>query len=89
MTGIQTGAAGERLENVTARPKLLAFYRPVDDRAPGSMRKIGFKVLTEVLTIGRRSRKHVDWTLSIAIFSTMITAGLIALYVLRGSADLP
>jgi hypothetical protein len=53
------------------------------------MRKIGFKVLTEVLTIGRRSRKHVDWTLSIAIFSTMITAGLIALYVLRGSADLP
>jgi hypothetical protein len=28
------------------------------------MRKIGFKALTAILTIGRRSRKHVDWTMA-------------------------
>jgi hypothetical protein len=52
------------------------------------MRKIGFKALTAILTIGRRSRRHVDWTLAIAIFSTIVTIGLIAVYVLQGRADL-
>jgi hypothetical protein len=52
------------------------------------MRKIGYKALTAILTIGRRSRKHIDWTLAIAIFSTIVTVGLIALYVLQGRPDL-
>jgi hypothetical protein len=52
------------------------------------MRKIGFKALTAILAIGQRSRKHVDWTLAIAIFSTVVTAGVIALYFLRSGPDL-
>ena len=52
------------------------------------MRKIGYKALTVILTVGRRSREHVDWTLAIAIFSTIVTIGLIALYVLQGRGDL-
>lgn len=52
------------------------------------MRKIGFKALTAILMIGRRSKNHVDWTLVIAIFSTIVTIGLIALYVMQGGADL-
>ncbi|OIQ77456.1 hypothetical protein GALL_408480 [mine drainage metagenome] len=52
------------------------------------MRKIGFKALTAILTIGRCSKNHVDWTLAIAIFSTIVTIGLIALYVLQDRADL-
>jgi hypothetical protein len=51
------------------------------------MRKIGFKALTAVLTIGRRSKKHVDWTLAIAIFSTIVTLSLIALYILQDRGD--
>ena len=52
------------------------------------MRKIGFKALIAILTIGRHSKKHVDWTLAIAIFSTIVTVGLIALYVWQARADL-
>jgi hypothetical protein len=51
------------------------------------MRKIGFKALTAVLTIGRRSKKHIDWTLAIAIFSTIVTLSLIALYILQDRGD--
>lgn len=51
------------------------------------MRKMGLKALTAILTIGRRSRKHVDWTLAIAIFSTIVTVALIALYFLQDSTD--
>ena len=47
------------------------------------MRKIGLKALSAVLTIGRRSKRHVDWTLVIAIFSTFVTVSLIALYILQ------
>jgi len=49
------------------------------------MRKVGFKALSAVLTIGRRSKKHVDWTLAIAIFSTIVTLSLIALYIFQDS----
>ncbi len=52
------------------------------------MRKIGYKALTVILTAGRRSSKHIDWTLAIAIFSTIVTIGLIALYVLQGRTEL-
>jgi hypothetical protein len=46
------------------------------------MRKAGFKALTAILTIGRRSKRHVDWTLLIALFSTVVTVGLVGLYIL-------
>ncbi len=48
------------------------------------MRKIGFKALVAILTIGRRSKRHIDWTLAIAIFSTIVTVGLVALYLWQG-----
>ena len=57
------------------------------DGAPDKMRKIGFKALAAILTVGSRSKKHVDWTLTIAIFSTIVTLSLIALYFLQGSGD--
>lgn len=46
------------------------------------MRRAGLKALTAILTVGRRSRRHVDWTLLIALFSTVVTLGLVALYIL-------
>jgi hypothetical protein len=52
------------------------------------MRKIGFKALTAVLLVRRRSRKHIDWTLPIAIFSTIVTLSLMAPYCLQRSGDL-
>jgi len=51
------------------------------------MRKMGFKALTAILTIGRRSKKHVDWMLAIAVFSTIVTIALVALYFLQDRAD--
>jgi hypothetical protein len=45
------------------------------------MKRIGLKALVAILTIGRRSRKHVDWTLLIRIFSTIVTLSLVALYI--------
>ena len=70
---------------------MLGFGHAVDqprDGAPGQVRKIGYKALTAILTIGRHSKKHIDWTLTIAIFSTIVTIGLVALYVLQGGTDL-
>jgi hypothetical protein len=52
------------------------------------MRKIGLKALTAILTVGRRSKRHVDWTLAVAIFSTIVTLGLVALYVWQGSNEI-
>jgi len=51
------------------------------------MRKIGFKALAAILTIGRRSKRHIDWTLAIAIFSTIVTVGLVALYISQGRGE--
>jgi hypothetical protein len=69
---------------------VLGFGRAVDQppgRAVSQMRKIGFKALTAVLTIGRRSKKHIDWTLAIAIFSTIVTLFLITLYIWQDRGD--
>lgn len=51
------------------------------------MWKVGFKALAAIFMIGRRSKKHVDWTMVIAIFSTVVTLSLIALYVFQDNAD--
>jgi hypothetical protein len=51
------------------------------------MRRTGLKALTAILLLGRRS-KNIDWTLLIAIFSTIVTLSLIALYLLQRWEDL-
>jgi hypothetical protein len=52
------------------------------------MRKAGLKAMTAVLTIGRRrSKKHIDWTLLIMTFSTIVTLSLIALYISQRWGD--
>jgi hypothetical protein len=51
------------------------------------MRKTGFKALTAMSTSGRRAKKHVDWTMVIAVVSTIVTLSLIALYVFQDSVD--
>ena len=47
------------------------------------MEKIGLKALATILMTGRRSKKRVDWTLVIAIFSTLVTLSLFALYLFQ------
>jgi len=47
------------------------------------MRKINYKALAALLTIGRGSKSHIDWTLAIAVLSTIVTIGLVLLYVLK------
>jgi hypothetical protein len=69
---------------------MLGSGRAVDHPRGGAvnqMRKAGFKALAAILMIGRRSKKHVDWTMVIAVFSTIVTLSLIALYVFQDSAD--
>ena len=51
------------------------------------MRKINYKALMAILTVGRRSKNHIDWALAIAIFSTMVTIGLVLLYIWQGRPD--
>ena len=51
------------------------------------MRRIAFKAIAAILTAGRHSRRHVNWTLSIAIFSTIVTVGLIALYLMHETPE--
>ena len=51
------------------------------------MRKINDKALMAILTVGRRSKNHIDWALAIAIFSTMVTIGLVVLYIWQGRPD--
>jgi hypothetical protein len=47
------------------------------------MTKMGLKTLAAVLTIGLLSKKHIDWTLVIALFSTLVTVALVAAYILE------
>jgi hypothetical protein len=53
------------------------------------MRKIGFKAVGARLTLRRHSRRHVNWTLSIAVFSTLVTIGLVALYLMQETPEFP
>jgi hypothetical protein len=69
---------------------VLGFGRAVDHPRGGAvsqMRKTGFKALAAILMIGRRSKKRVNWTTVIAVFSTIVTLSLIALYVFQDSVD--
>jgi hypothetical protein len=53
------------------------------------MRKIGFKAFGALLTLRRHARWHANWTLSIAVFSTLVTIGLVALYLMQETPGYP
>ncbi len=53
------------------------------------MRKIGFKAVGVLLTLRRHSRRYANWTLSIAVFSTLVTIGLVALYLMQETPEFP
>ena len=53
------------------------------------MPRIGFKAVRALLTLRRHSRRHANWTLSIAIFSTLVTIGLVALYLMQETPEFP
>jgi len=61
--------------------------RSISHEAERRMPKIGFKAFAAILTAGRHSKRHANWTLSIAIFSTIVTIGLIALYVMQETSE--
>jgi hypothetical protein len=42
---------------------------------------MGLKAITAILLLGRRSNKRVNWTLVIALFSTLVTVALVAAYI--------
>jgi hypothetical protein len=45
------------------------------------MRRFAMKALFTALSLNRRERKRIDLDRNVLIFSTAVTAGLIALYV--------
>jgi hypothetical protein len=53
------------------------------------MRKIGLKAVGTLLALRRHSKRHANWTLSIAVFSTLVTIGLVALYLMQETPELP
>jgi hypothetical protein len=53
------------------------------------MGRIGSKAIGALLTFRRHSRRHANWTLSIAILSTLVTIGLIALYLMQEAPEFP
>jgi hypothetical protein len=50
------------------------------------MRKIGMKALLTILTLNRSSRRQPDWDLIIITVSTIVTIGLVGLYIYGRSA---
>jgi len=46
------------------------------------MRRLPLKALFAVLTLNKAGKKRLDWDRVILIFSTAVTVGLIALYVI-------
>ena len=53
------------------------------------MGKIGLKAVRALLTLGRHSKHHANWTLSLAIVSTLVTIGLVVLYLMQETAEFP
>jgi hypothetical protein len=53
------------------------------------MARRGLKAVGMLLTRGRQSRRHANWTLTVAIFSTLVTVALIALYLMQGTPEFP
>jgi hypothetical protein len=53
------------------------------------MGKSGLKAVRALMALGRHPKRHANWTLSVAIFSTLITIGLVALYLMQETTELP
>ena len=53
------------------------------------MAESGLKAIFAFLTLKRHSKRHGNWTLSIAVFSTLVTIGLFALYLMQETPELP
>jgi hypothetical protein len=45
------------------------------------MRKFALKAIFTLLTLDRAERRRIDWDRTILIFSSAVTAGLVALYI--------
>jgi hypothetical protein len=45
------------------------------------MRKFALKAIFTLLTLDRAERGRIDWDRTILIFSSAVTAGLVALYI--------
>ncbi len=50
------------------------------------MRKTGFKAIVTLLTAGRQ-KGQINWALSIAIFSSIVTVVLVLLYLMQRAGD--
>jgi hypothetical protein len=53
------------------------------------MGKVGLKAVRALMTLGRRPKRHANWTLSVAVFATLITIGLVALYLMHETTEFP
>ena len=53
------------------------------------MGKSGLKAVRALMALGRHPKRHASWTLPVAIFSTLITIGLVALYLMQETTELP
>jgi hypothetical protein len=58
-------------------------------RNADGMGKSGLKAIGVLLTLRRHSKRHANWTLSIAILSTLVTIGLFALYLMQDTPEFP
>jgi hypothetical protein len=55
----------------------------------GRMGNSGLKAIGVLLALRRHSKRHSNWTLSIAILSTLVTIGLFALYLMQETPEFP
>ena len=53
------------------------------------MGKSGLKAVRALMVLGRHPKRYASWTLSVAIFSTLVTIGLVALYLMHETTELP
>jgi Tfp pilus assembly protein PilX len=53
------------------------------------MGRSGIRAISELLALRRHARRHANWTLSVALISTLVTITLIALYLMQAAPELP
>jgi hypothetical protein len=49
----------------------------------------GLKAIGVLLALRRHAKRHANWTLSIAVVSTLVIVGLLALYLIRETPEFP
>jgi hypothetical protein len=53
------------------------------------MGRSGLKAARTLLAVRRQAKRHASRTLLIAIFSTLVTLGLVAIYLMQETAEFP